>query len=104
MSKIYASYISNSYSLKNNLEKQVYNLLEKHNRIAILPEKLADFRKDLLTKIEVLNQENKRCKPIKAYWNSTKRDYNENRDDFGLGLSSGICNFYIYEMNIQELS
>jgi hypothetical protein len=101
MAKIYASYISNSYSLKNNLEKQVYELLKQNNRIAILPEKLESFRNNLLTKIEGLNQQNKRCKPIIASWNSYKKSFGENKDDYGLTLTAGICNFYIYELNTQ---
>lgn len=102
MSKLYVTYISNTYSLKNSLEKQVYELLTKNNRIAITPQNLDSFKKGLLEKIECLNNENKRCKPVKATWFGHKKQYGENRDDYSLSIPQGICYFYIYEMNLTK--
>lgn len=89
---MYLSYITNSYSLKNSLEKAVYEFLLSKERVLIAPEDLKRFKVDLLLGIEKLNEQNRRCRPVEPSWNV--HDH-KGFDDHSLWIN-GICNYYIY--------
>jgi putative cell wall-binding protein len=72
----YFSYISHSYSLKNKLEKSILALLKEHQRMVIKEEDVENFKKTILQKIEILNQQHLNCTPKKDV-QFTTHDYND---------------------------
>jgi len=63
--KIYATDKGYTLSLKNNLERAIDEYLSNEiDRKFIQPENLESFKEQIKNKIQQLNLENKRCKPI----------------------------------------
>lgn len=64
----YLTVQGHTLSLKNNLEKEIYALIKDNDRFIIADNKMDEFKKEIVAKIEELNKKNPRCKPIKASW------------------------------------
>lgn len=62
---------------KNNLEKAAKKLAKEMERKLIPGDQLAAYKKEFKDKIEKLNQEFKRCKPLDFYINAS---YDNTRD------------------------
>lgn len=74
----YQTHDGHHLATKNKLQTAVQNYLKSIDRTLILgDDKLKLFKKSVLKKIEELNQEHSRCKPIQAFWwSSDKNDFN----------------------------
>lgn len=88
----YFSYISSFYTCKNSLETEVTKCLStEFNRIVLDSTGLENFKSNIISRINAINRQNARCKPITATW------YKLNETgDLKLELP-GILNFYIYK-------
>jgi hypothetical protein len=88
------SYITHSYSLQNNLHKDVYNYLKTVNRKVIPAPELENFRKSILDNIAAIEEKHPRCKMLNVHW-SEPHELDEG--DYTLYFGSGtICHFQIY--------
>lgn len=86
------TYIANTYSLRNSLEKAIYTFLESKSRLIIPHDQLGDFKNSIIQGIQVLNEQFPRCKPLQATWG-----YGTKHEDLYLWIGTGtICNFHIY--------
>lgn len=90
----YFSYISNSYSLKNSLEKAIYAVLCDINRQVIDETEVEAFQRNITEQVEHLNKAFHRCKPCRIEWWAPR--YSKDDKDFHLQLGGGICNFHLY--------
>lgn len=89
----YFSHVPSSYCTKNNLEEAIKQcLLKEFNRIVLDDTGLEAFKDNLLARINALNRQHKRCKPIEATWTLSRGDHG----DIFLELP-GIINFKIYK-------
>lgn len=87
---MYLAKINNSYTFKNKLEKEVYELLKSFDRAIILRgAKL--FCNTIENRIADLNSKHNRCKPIRASFKS----YGDDKD-ITLSLEGKVCNFVLY--------
>lgn len=91
---MYMSYIANTYSTKNRLEKAVAEFLQSNNRILISKDKIVDFKTKIIEGISQLNQNHDRCNPIEVYWDER---YTDTKDAI-LRISNGICRFQIHHI------
>jgi hypothetical protein len=65
--KIYFSRITaDHWSARNNLDKAAHNLAREMDRRLLSENEIMDFRVELLDKMEKLNQEFHRCKPLRV--------------------------------------
>ncbi|MGB4776006.1 MAG: hypothetical protein WBP45_12585 [Daejeonella sp.] len=90
----YFSYITHTYSINNNLERAILQLLKGYNRKIITSVELPEFKKMIIGCIDQLNQAHPRCKPFKVSWG------NSEKVDTHLSGIYGICHFYLYEEQI----
>jgi hypothetical protein len=94
--RIYLIKINNSYSLQNNLQKDIYAYLKSIDRQVIDIYQLRKVKSDILKTIEDINKKHVRCKAIEAHWNAWK-DNQCDEDDHHLQIGHGIiCNLTIY--------
>jgi hypothetical protein len=91
----YFTHISNDYTCKNNLYKEILAFLKVNDRRIIPPDFLEHFKKEIIAGINDLNKKNPRCKPVKATWNGwSAQTEKDSRLDLGY---STICTFNIYQ-------
>jgi hypothetical protein len=91
-------YVGSTYQTKNNLEKTILEYLQIQDRKLLKGNEIEAFKNTLLENIKGFNEKYSRCKPVRASWSP---NYKENLPvDCTLFLGgSGICNFYIYQIN-----
>lgn len=82
---------------KNNLEKAAKKLAKEMERRLIPGDQLADYKKEFKDKIEQLNQEFKRCKPLDFYIGASY----DNRRDIDI-VCSGVFMMEMFEVKQQE--
>lgn len=87
------SYISHTYVLQNNLQKDAFNLLESNNRKVIPSTEVDSFKAKIIADIKALEQKNNRCKPLNAEWSIWDREDKDFTLYFGTGT---ICHFSLY--------
>lgn len=64
----YLAILDNDYVAKNNLQKAALLYFKSIDRLLIEKSQLNLFQKSILNSIEMINEENKRCKPLKIYF------------------------------------
>jgi hypothetical protein len=62
---LYLTDCSHTYATNNRLEEKVSQLMISASRRLIKPEDLDGFKSYLLNRIEMLNQQHPKCKPVK---------------------------------------
>lgn len=93
---MYLSYIDNTYATKNRLENAVMELIRKNDRTLIIGDDVELFKEQIIAGIEKLNDEFKRCTPLKAYWDSGYGS--KEPTDFYLRTGQTICRFCLYKI------
>jgi hypothetical protein len=93
----YFSYISNTYSLKNSLEKAVFGLLCQENRKIIDEENVQAFKDNISKRVKELNASFPRCKPITIDWYQPQLLKDDK--DIHLHMSAAICNYHLFNSN-----
>lgn len=94
----YFTYIGYSWNARNKLDEAIRTMLFTKNRLIIDVKNIEDFKHEILDEIKKLEEEFKRCKPVKAHWWLP----GINKGDFALGFDgngSVICSFSIYKAN-----
>lgn len=95
---MYVSRITaDNWMAKNNLEKAAKKLAKEMERRLIPGEQLAAYKKEFKDKIEKLNQEFKRCKPLDFYIDVSY----DNRSDIDINCS-GVFMMEVFEVKQQE--
>jgi hypothetical protein len=88
----YFSYIGQVYSLKNNLERAIYQALKKYDRQVIPKSQIKEFIKKIQLDVAEAHMENPRCKVIKvSFWQPGLGD-----KDYAMNPGGQICTFHIY--------
>lgn len=91
----YFTYISVTYTCKNQLYKDILAFLYTNDRKIIEAKDLEAFKKSIVDGVNEINTKNPRCKPIKASWNGW---HAQTEMDSRLSLGYGsICTFNIYQ-------
>lgn len=88
----YMSHVGLIHKPKSKIEKTIHEFLLQNDRLLIDPNSVEDFKNSIISHINFMRQENKRCKAITLSWFSfgQKRDYGLN------GIPS--INFMLYEI------
>jgi hypothetical protein len=86
------SHVGLTHKPKSKIEKAVQEFLIQNDRLLIDPHSVEDFKNSIISHINFMRQENKRCKTIKLSWFPFGRKH-----DYGL---SGIpsIDFKLYEI------
>ena len=87
----YFSFISNTYSCKNKLEKDILAFLKTQDRTIIPAREIGIFKANIDLGIAKINATHLRCKSIKTYWWMVDRE-----TEINLGMGGGIANFHLY--------
>lgn len=64
----YFSYIGNTLSTSNKLQKAFVDYICANNRLVVDETEVETFKQNILDGIAKLNAEHPRCKPIRADW------------------------------------
>ncbi len=91
--KQYLVYVGSVYVPKNNLEKSIQELLLQNDRLILDQKDLQTFKENIISQIEFINQENKRCSSKAASW----YDAGIKHKDYGL-TGVDCISFYLYEI------
>jgi hypothetical protein len=76
----YFSLVSNDYYIaKNKLEADAHKMIRPYNKLLIKAEDLKNFKDELKTQIDLLNQKHSRCKPLEFHCEAC---YNEKQSCF----------------------
>jgi hypothetical protein len=96
MKQYYLFYISYNYGTKNKLEKAVQQFLGTHDRKLIPAAELESWKKDIIRSIQIINDQNAKCKPVNAEWWTT--GFEDEFRDWALHLNGAgnICNAHLY--------
>lgn len=94
MQKLYVSRITaDHWMAKNDLEKAAKKLAKEMERRLIPGDKLSAYKKEFRDKIEKLNKEFKRCKPLEFYFHT---DYSPRIDH--LAHCQGVFMIEIFQI------
>jgi hypothetical protein len=77
---MYLTKIDNYFNHRNQLEKAILDLLRLYDRQLVKPSQVATFQAEIKTRIELLNEQYKRCKPFKCSWSKPKGGASKNND------------------------
>lgn len=91
--------MSQSYSLKNKLEKAVYEYLKSISGSLIEAQYLNEVKSKIISKINELNAQHKRCKPIHP--NFSKFDGFVDKSSLLEGVW-GVCIFRVYQCELKH--
>lgn len=75
---------------KNRLEKEVFELIDAQDRLLIPECELEEFKKKILTAIDLISAKNNKCKPVKVSF----QNYRGEKDHFLIGMD--CISFKIY--------
>ena len=94
--------MSQSYSLKNKLEKAVYEYLKSISGSLIEAQYLNEVKSKIISKINELNAEHKRCKPIHPNFSNFDRFSGITDQSSTLEGVWGICVFKIHKSELKH--
>jgi hypothetical protein len=87
----YLSHVGLTHKAKSKIEMLVQEFLLQNDRLLIEYNSVEDFKNSIISHINFMRQENKRCKVIKLNW------FSFGQKDFGLNGISSI-DFRLYEI------
>lgn len=89
----YFTHLSHCNQAKNKLEKAILELFQEHDGILIEENGHAEFMRRLDRKIDRLNKNNPRCKPVEIKWRK--------EDDYYSPYGLEALTFYLYRVKQQ---
>ena len=102
----YFAMITQTYVLKNSLEKAFFEMLKGENRSLISSFDLKSFQDKIIQATHSLNQKFPRCKPLNVHWYSNGSysvSEEEKHPDYFLSIGSSICSFHLYAAKREEV-
>jgi hypothetical protein len=102
----YLSFIGQTYTLKNSLEKAFLEMIKNENRKLIPSHELGLFQNRIIEAVHALNKSFPRCKPINVSWYSNRAyscDQAGKYADHFLSIGASICTFHLYASNEGEV-
>lgn len=88
---MYFTKVTHELVPKNKLQKQVQDLVKSYNRLLIDPIDLNLFKIQIVERIDELNKQNPRCKPVEPSF------YSHNQIDHQLYFGDSLISFSIYK-------
>jgi|GEM_PF-2074900 len=97
----YISILDADYVAKNTLEKTALKYFQSIDRKLVEKDEIKDFKKIIIQSIDKINEDNKRCKPMKIYFDdnnigSSKYDY--------ILRDAGVVRFSLRAVTLTHLS
>lgn len=89
----YLARIGAEYTFKNNLSKAIHAYYEELDGHLIPIDQLSKFMRQVKSKIDELNEANKRCKPINIYFET---DFQPNRPSGRTYIARGFYDTVLY--------
>lgn len=102
----YLAMITQTYVLKNSLEKAFFEMLKSENRSLISSSDLKSFQGKIIQATDSLNQKFPRCKPLNVHWYSNVSysvSEEQKHSDYFLSIGASICSFHLYAAKREEV-
>lgn len=70
---MYLTKIDNYFNHRNQLEKAILDMLRLYDRLSVKTSQVPILKAEIETRVDLLNQQYKRCKPFTVTWNKDRR-------------------------------